>query len=216
MMREKFDGRYDVEAIDLTRCYAEFERAAAERRRMQALLMAAGETELPKRWFVLHTDRRRDKAVDNALAEAGIERWMPVREITPPMRKGRSKGPRPTYMKSVFPGYIFIRVAPVDACWAWLSRLAGVRGLVGGYDGKASVSEDKVTKLKVFVDEDPEALEMLTHAFRLGEKVMIEDGPFHRFTAIIEALREERVLVEVLLFGRPTPVELDLAQIAKL
>ena len=53
--------------------------------------------------------------------------------------------------------------------------------------------------------------------FNQGENVTVVDGPFSNFAGTIEEINEEKGKVKVLvsIFGRPTPVELDFAQVEK-
>jgi transcriptional antiterminator NusG len=192
------------------------ERRARLTRRSQALLAAAGEDCDGRHWYVLRVAHHAEKAVDNLLKEAGIERWLPISEVVTVRRSGR--GNRPCDVRAVlaWPGYIFVKVVNLPQTWAALAKVDGVFSVIGTAERPAPVSDMEVLKLKAWLEEDEEAIEILTDALEVGEAVTVDDGPFASFPGtVVEWSDNGRVKIEVLIFGREVLVDLDLAQISK-
>ena len=51
--------------------------------------------------------------------------------------------------------------------------------------------------------------------FELGEEVIINEGPFSTMKATIDKIEEQKVTLSVSIFGRKTPLTLDIHQIDK-
>jgi transcriptional antiterminator NusG len=53
-------------------------------------------------------------------------------------------------------------------------------------------------------------------SFSEGDSVRVMEGPFASFVGTVEAVSEKgKLRVNVSIFGRPTPVELDFSQVEK-
>lgn len=205
------------EVINIDRAWQASDKRIAITRREQALLAAAGMDGPEARWYVLRVDNGMDKAVDKALDDANVERWMPVISVLPPRRSGRKKQRCEPVLVSALPGYLFVKVVACAAAWAGLKTIDGVVDPIGGADRPAPVSDKEIIKLQVSIEKDPNAIAVLTNALMVGDRVAIDSGPFASFEAIVLVLGDaDRIRVEASLFGRSVPVDLDLAQVTKL
>lgn len=204
-------------AINLDRAWIASERqsnqSAIQRR---FLTTAAGKAESTKLWFVVRVASGCDKAVHNLLLEAGIQSWIPT--YTEQMAARKSA---PKIMKEVMAcrGYLFVFIVPGPDSWAGLKGVKGVEAILG--DGKNPLPVD-VKKINKFMEKLAIESAMqgdkkkATTAFKAGEHVRVVDGPFSSFFGlVIECLERGSARVEVTIFGRSTPVEMDLDQFEK-
>ena len=124
-----------------------------------------------------------------------------VTEIT---ESGVSK----TYDRKVFPGYVLVKMIMTDEAWYIIKNVRGVTGFVGSGTKPTPLTEDEVLQLGV------EKHEIVVN-YDVGDNVKITDGPLTSFIGVVEALDVEKnkVRVVVSMFGRETPVELELDQV---
>lgn len=205
------------EVINIDRAWQKSDRRIAISRRQSAMLAAAGMDGPEAAWYVLRVENGADKAVDKALDDANVERWMPVISVIPPRRSRRKKQRCKAILVSALPGYIFVKVVSCAATWAGLKTIEGVVEPIGGPDRPSPVSDKEITKLQASIEKDPKAIAALTNALIVGDRVSIDSGPFATFEAIVLVLGDaDRIRVEASLFGRAVPLDIDLAQVTKL
>lgn len=207
-------------AIDLTRCFAASDRQMGISRRSQAMLAAAGMDAPARRWFVITVDNQMDKRVAETLTFAGVEVWVPYVTVKGTRRGGVKRGGRKTYTRLAMPGYVFAKVACTVDSWAGLLSIKGTASILAGAGGQPFiVPEHVILLLQSYLLADPTAAKIVTDTmFEVGERVIVNSGPFCSFPGHLDCLDEDagRAIVEVMIFGRATPVQLDLAQISKL
>ena len=94
-----------------------------------------------------------------------------------------------------------------DESWYVVRNIPGCTGFVGPSSKPIPLSDEEVAKLGV----ETKSVEV---AYAVGDSVQIIDGPLEGFVGTVEEVDEEknRVRVMVSMFGRETPVELELMQ----
>jgi len=113
--------------------------------------------------------------------------------------------------RKIFPGYVLVKMVMTDDTWYIVRNIRGVTGFVGPGSKPVPLSDSEVRQLGV------EKKEMVIN-YGVGDNVRIVDGPLEGFIGVVEELAPDknRVRVIVSMFGRGTPVELELAQVALL
>jgi transcriptional antiterminator NusG len=126
------------------------------------------------------------------------------------------KGKRIQRKKKYFPGYILIKLDLNKQIYHKIKNIQKVSGFLGPEGKPVPVSENEIEKIINQANQsemDPSS----GITFEIGEKVKVCDGPFASFTGLVEEINEEksRLKVSVLIFGRPTPVDLAFNEVEK-
>jgi len=164
------------------------------------------------KWYVVHTYSGYESAVAKAVKTAAENRKMTdlIKEVNIPMESVTEitdKGEKVVDRK-VFPGYVLVKMILTDDSWHLIHNVRGATGFVGS-DGKAiPLTEQEIYDLGV------ERREIVV-GYEVGDTVRINDGPLAGFSGVVDALDVDQnsVSVVVSMFGRETPVDLELDQV---
>jgi len=169
-------------------------------------------------WFVVHTTSGHEVRVAETLRQR-IETMNltdKVYELMVPTqdRVVIRSGKKATIKEKIFPGYLLVKMVLTDETWLAVRTTPGITGFVGAGKTPTPLSEIEVANIQKFVSAPAKRFKT---RFSKGEAVKVSDGPFTDFLGTINEIDEEKGKVKVLvsIFGRETPVELDLLQIAK-
>jgi transcription termination/antitermination protein NusG len=178
----------------------------------------------PGDWFVVHTYAGYENKVKQNLASRvksmNVEEQ--IYEVVIPMEdviefKG---GRKVVVQKKVFPGYLLVRMALDDDSWYVVRNTPGVTAFVGNASRPTPLSRKEVEGiLGVGKEEAGQERKVRPRLeFEVGEQVRVVAGPFADFNGAISDIDVARSKLTVLvnIFGRETPVELELGQVAKL
>lgn len=169
------------------------------------------------KWYILHTYSGYENMVKDNLElvfkkNDVIDR---LREIIIPMEdvvEEKANGKRKIVQRRLMPTYVFIKMDYDNSMWHMITNTRGVTGFVGPQGRPLPLSEDEVKRLHL---EKPTTI---VTDFEIGESVKIVDGSLEGFIGTIDAidLVNSKCKVTVSMFGRLTPVELELYQIERL
>ena len=113
--------------------------------------------------------------------------------------------------RKLFPGYVMIKMVMNDESWYIVRNTRGVTGFVGPESKPVPLSEEEVL---AFGMEKPE----INVAYAVDDSVRIVDGPLSGFIGNVDTIDTGKNMVRVIvsMFGRETPVELELDQVEPL
>lgn len=176
---------------------------------------------MSKRWYVLHVfsgmEKRVQKSLQERITEAGLDSYF-GRILVPSEEVMESRaGQKSISERRIFPGYVFIEMELTDETWHLVKSTNRVTGFLGGTGNRpTSISEQEVNKILSQIEEGGEKPRPKV-LFEVGEMLRVKEGPFADFNGTVESVNYERskVQVNVTIFGRITPVELDFSQVEK-
>jgi transcriptional antiterminator NusG len=164
------------------------------------------------KWYVAHTYSGYENTVAVSIEQAVENRNMHdlITEVSIPLEtvtEITENGPK-TVERKVFPGYVLVKMVMTDETWHLVRNIRGVTGFVGAANKAIPLTEDEIAALGV------EKREVVV-GYNVGDSVKITDGALTSFIGTVEELDTERgkVRVVVSMFGRETPVELELDQV---
>jgi len=117
--------------------------------------------------------------------------------------------------KMFFPGYILVNMELTPQSRYIVENTPGVIRFVGPKGGEPVPLRESEIK-RIFGEvERKEGKEILASPFKSGDAVKVIAGPFIDFAGVVDEIFEDKqkVKVEVSIFGRPTPIELDFFQV---
>jgi transcriptional antiterminator NusG len=177
-------------------------------------------------WFVVQTLSGHENKVcesvkrlitesdDSVIYEAAIPQ-----EILSEVKNGQ----RVTRKHNVFPGYIFVRMVLYnedgtvnESAWYSVRNVQSVIGFLGGTNHPAPLSKQEI--VSIFRNNNTNEQEAKPKiSFEIGETVRIINGAFESFEGTITDIDIERqkLKLNVSIFGRSTPVELEFWQVER-
>jgi transcription termination/antitermination protein NusG len=174
-------------------------------------------------WYVLKVQSGREDTIRDALERRvkiqGLGRFfgrivVPTEKITE-IRNNKKR----TVERKSYPGYIMVEMELNETTWFTVRETPGVGDFVGAHGTPTKMTEAEVQQmLKPEEPGKPGEAPKVKINIEKGERVKIKDGPFESFEGTVEEVIEARGLIKVMLiiFNRPTPVDLEYWQVEKL
>ena len=103
-----------------------------------------------------------------------------------------------------------------ERVWYFIRGIQGVIGFIGGSERPQPLSQQEIDYILMQTAE-PEEKAKPKIQYEIGETVRIKDGAFENFEGIVRKIDAERgkLELEVSIFGRSTPVELEFWQVVR-
>ena len=164
------------------------------------------------RWYVVHTYSGYENKVASNLETTVENRNLGhlIQEIRVPTEKVTEikDNKRREVERKVCPGYVIVKMIMNDDSWYIVRNIRGCTGFVGPSSKPVPLTDEEVERLGVEIKN-------VEVDYNVGDSVRIIDGPFDDSVGIVDELNKEKNSVRVIIhmFGRETPVELELHQV---
>jgi len=177
------------------------------------------QTEQTARWYVLHSYAGQEKKAIQLfeeqlklrnLSHLVKEIFVPTEEVT--IKKGKVQK---TKLVSHFPGYILMHMILTDQLWHVLKDNSRISGFIGNSQKQPqSISDKELNAIKDRIKQGMKQSQ-IDSTFQVGQMVSITDGPFMDFKGVVHLVDAEnaKITVTVSIFGRSTPIELELDKV---
>lgn len=172
------------------------------------------------RWYIIHAYSNFEKKVAEDIEFKAQQKGLSdrIEQIVVPTEKVVEvrRGRKVDAERKFFPGYVLMKAHLTDEIFSLVKNTARVTGFLG--DTKpVPIPEREIEQILSQVQDGVERPRS-SISFEVGEQVRVSEGPFASFSGVVQEVDDERarLKVEVSIFGRATPVDLEFGQVEKL
>ena len=167
------------------------------------------------KWYVVHTysgyenkvKADIDKTIENRhLEEQILEVRVPMQDVVE-LKNGTQKATQ----KKMFPGYVMIHMIMKDDTWFIVRNTRGVTGFVGPGSKPVPLTEEEIGSLGI-------ADAKVVANYEVGETIVVISGAWKDTVGMVKEVNSQKqtLTINVELFGRETPVEIQFSEVKKM
>ena len=166
-------------------------------------------------WYVVHTYSGYENKVKVDIEKTIENRKLQdqILEVSVPMQDvvETKNGAQKQVAKKMFPGYVLIHMVMNDDTWYVVRNTRGVTGFVGPGSKPVPLSEEEMMSLGFKTPE-------IVVDFAQGDTVVVISGAWKDTVGVIRSVNESKqsITINVEMFGRETPVELNFTEVKKM
>lgn len=215
MMQHKFEGISGISLKGLMKLDKIAQEAARVAHERESASKQRALTVSDSAWVIARVEYGREKAVENAMIEAGIEACVIMR-MGPERKRHRRR--MPATKTPVFNGILFVFCVPDNHALRGILSFDHVKSVVMGGDHAVKISNETINEFKELAEAGAYDHGRRSDAIKKGDKVRITSGPFVGFEVEVDAFGEAGhgdAVVTIVIFGKPTVFNMPLAMLEK-
>lgn len=171
---------------------------------------------MSNKWYIVNVVAgQENKICDeiNRIAEKNEfikEALIPVKKVFKHVR-----GKKVEATQRLFPNYVFVNMDMNDGSYSAIRNISKVLGFLGSKLKPEEVSDSKMEKLLMRIDEENNSVEK--NIYEIGDTVKVVEGPFESFTGVVESRDSEKNIlkISISIFGRPTIIDIEASRVEK-
>jgi transcriptional antiterminator NusG len=174
---------------------------------------------MPMKWYVVHTysghENKARLSLLDRVRQAGLNEKFGGVLIPTDTVVELVKGQKRSTTRKFFPGYMFVQMDLDQETFHLVKNTPRITGFLGGMNPQP-VKETEIQNINTAITEGASRPRPREN-FKENDNVRVSEGPFANFTGIVVEVKQEKqkLRVNLSIFGRATPVELDFAQVEK-
>ena len=171
------------------------------------------------KWYVVHTysgyENKVASSIEKAVENRKLHDLIPAVNIPTEKVVEVKDGKSREVERKLYPGYVLVKMVMTDETWYLVRNTRGCTGFLGqdksGGSKPIPLTEEEIIAMGVEKRE-------IEVNYAAGDSVRVIDGPLAGFIGVVSSVEPDKnkVDVTVSMFGRETPVELELDQVETL
>jgi transcriptional antiterminator NusG len=170
------------------------------------------------KWYTVKVQSSREKSISERIKSEMDRKGSESNVIVPTEKVYFAKNGKKVHKENVlYPGYVFVETASLGALQEALKFVQGSSILKSKTTGQPSFMKQSDID-KMMVDVSKPDVDIDIYHFVVSETVKVVGGPFDGFKGQVFEINKDKnkVTINVMIFGRATPVDLHLSQIEKI
>lgn len=171
------------------------------------------------KWYVVHTYSGYENKVKDSIESTIANRNLgeEICEVMIPLEKAEEikNGAAKQVERKMFPGYVLVKMIMNDDTWYVIRNTRGVTGFVGPGSKPVPLTDSEMRALGIAAEK---AEAVLSVDYAEGDSVVVTAGVWKDTVSVVQKLDLSKQVATIVIdmFGRETPVDVNVTDVKKL